>query len=357
MQTEEQALKKIQSYIDAGKYNSGGILWKISSNARTPKVVGLVLSHPGIFNIDKEISILSSESFDDRAVIKTILYNPNNFIKLSKIKCSMPMMVAFAISKRMHEYFASQGTPVLDSIHEEIVVPSIISENIESILYICNKITINYSAAYALEDPNDFVEYITQNILSYFDPSIKAVNVPNVEPFNHPSLCMTCCSEVCNDSVLLLISGCRQSGKTTIGQKLREYLKDSCFIDSDYLINNNLLGLPLAKIVPEDAEVVIFADIFAHRYFSSEELADYKVVNILVQPLANDMDTDHSKYVVSEFKELNNPIIVLNDYTELGIEKIIPKLIEKISRRVGYPLKVENPSFGGRGSNSLRRIR
>ena len=323
MQTEEQALKKIQKYIDLNTYNSNGVLWKLPTEGRTKKVIELVLSHPDIFNIDKELSIISPELIDNETMINCILYNPSNFNTLAKFKCDMPMMVAFAMSKRMHEFFASQGAPVLCYVYPRVYVPKVISDNMVEINTIIEKININFTSAYAVQDYKDFIHYVTQRIMAYFNPELVPEPLPNVVPFGVPNPCasdfddLSAVPEVKQQpKVAILVSGCGKAGKTTIGKKLASRIKDATFIDLDQLLEDDLYGLPLAEIIPDDTNVIVFADLFAHRYFAPEEFDGYSVVNVLVQPLTSELDAEHSRYRAAEFRTLNNPIIAINDYTK-----------------------------------------
>ncbi len=366
MQSEEQALKRIQKYIDLNVYNKNAVLWKIPTEARTKKVIELILSRPDIFNIDKELSIIPPELIDDEPKIKCILYNPGNFNALSRYRCDMPMMVAFMMSKKMHDFCISQGAPVLGYVYPRVYVPEAVSNNRAEINAIIEKININFTSAYAVQDYKDFIHYVAQRIMAYFNPEIEPEILPNVVPFGVPNPCASDFEDLPEvptvkqqPRVAILISGCGKSGKTTIGKKLASRIKDATFIDSDQLLEDDLYGLPLTEIVSEDTNVIVFSDLFAHRYFAPEDFASYSVVNILVQPLSRDLDAEHARYRASEFRALNNPIIAINDYTEKSLDELVPKLVEKISERIGEPIEMVYPDVGvgGRKSSSMKRKR
>ncbi len=365
MQSEEQALKRIQKYIDLNVYNKNAVLWKIPTEARTKKVIELILSRPDIFNIDKELSIIPPELIDDETKIKCILYNPSNFNALSRYRCDMPMMVAFMMSKKMHDFFISQGAPVLGYVYPRVYVPEAVSNNRAEINAIIEKININFTSAYAVQDYKDFIHYVAQRIMAYFNPEIEPEILPNVVPFGVPNPCASDFDDLPavpevekpEPRVAILISGCGKSGKTTIGKSLASRIKGATFIDSDQLLEDDLYGLPLAEVLPEDTNIIVFADLFAHRYFAPEDFASYSVVNILVQPLSSDLDAEHARYRASEFRALNNPIIAINDYTEKSLDDLVPKLVEKISERIGTPLEMVYPSAPGKKGSSMKRKR
>lgn len=365
MQSEEQTLKRIQSYIDLNFYNKSGVLWNLPTEARTKKVVELVLSRPDIFNIDKELSIIPPNLVDDETKIKCILYNPGNFNTLSKSGCDMPMMVAFMMSKKMHDFFISQGAPVLGYVYPRVYVPEVVSNNRAEINDIIEKININFTSAYAVQDYKDFIHYVAQRIMAYFNPELIPEKLPNVVPFGVPNPCASDFDDLPTvpeaqkpePRVAILISGCGKSGKTTIGKSLASRIKGATFIDSDQLLEEDLYGLPLAEVLPEDTNIIVFADLFAHRYFVPEDFASYTVVNILVQPINGELDVEHSRYRAAEFRALNNPIIALNDYTEKGLDDLVPKLVQKISERIGTPLEMVYPGAPGKKGSSMKRKR
>lgn len=96
--------------------------------------------------------------------------------------------------------------------------------------------------------------------------------------------------------VLVLISGTPDSGKTTFGKMLSHRINNSVCFDSDELYKDGKEGRRLWQLVNPDVKVVIFSDPHADNYFSTSEMYEFDVVNIVVMPKFVELMYRHSKY-------------------------------------------------------------
>lgn len=335
--TEDQVYNEVLAYINAEKHNRPCTLATIKKNLRTPKIIDLIFSHPDIFILPKEIKHVPEELMTDELAMRVVLSHPYNYDTLSEEQQTVPVFLAYELSKRRYEYVSSR---IWGQWGEKLKYSGKIVDYLDEIKPAASEISKNLIQTYDVDEIvsaiNSFVSQLNSDVqpTQPYKPKYTSVNLNT------------------NKKLLILISGMPDSGKTTFSQLLSSVIEESTFFDSDMLLESGMLTLPdsiLLNLYPEN--IIIFSDTDASKFFAKTTLENYEVINIVMQPKSLEDAHRNSKLLntlpFEEYKEINqnkyryndvtNPIIVENDYL-FGLYKERDRVIEEIQNRLGLNL-------------------
>lgn len=348
MKTESDIYNEVQNYIEGSKHNRPCTLASIKKVFRTPKVIDLIFSRPDIFNLNSEIKHVPSEYLTEKVLVKYVLSNPRAFYLLAEDQQTLPVMIAFEISKRRsedisHRMWGSSGV----RFHYQ----GKIIEYLDCISNIANFMnnTLDYNKH--LSDYISYIEQTSTEILKYVkNNDVKLIKEkPYVPKYSNIDFNL-------NERLFILISGRPDSGKTTFSYLLAGRINDSISLDSDNLLNSGYLDKPLSEIVSNDRKVIILSDLYADRFFRKEEIGNARTVNLLMQPSSIEKMYRHTKYMYNipfeDYKKheiesihynIADPIIVNNDYTykiQMEADRVLEEIFKKLD--LSLPTDTDN---------------
>lgn len=352
MKTEEQVYNEVLNYIKSSKHNRPCTLASIKKVLRSQRIVDLIFSRPDIFKLASEFKHVPEECLTESVLVKYILSDYENFYSLDESLQTLPLMIAFEFSKRRHErIFKWMWGPYDDGIRYS----GKILEYQSAVSELCNevfkRISSNPDESCLLHNYLEYIETASREILSFcatFEQELekdkkyiaKYINVD----FDIP------------ERLFIFVSGCPDTGKTVFSNILSSRTQNSIHLDSDVLLERNLLDQPLANLIRNDIKVVIFSDIYADRFFKKDELGNARVINILMKPISIETMHRNSKYMAHipfedykkheidkiHYDSLDNPIIVINNYNGQIIAEV-DNALEKIASRIGVTLSPREP--------------
>ena len=347
MKTEEQVYNEVLDYIKGSKHNRPCTLASIKRVLRSQRVVDLIFSRPDIFKLESEIKHVPEECLTESILVKYILSYPKYFESLNESLQTLPVMIAFEFSKRRYErMFKWMWGPHDDGIRYS----GNMLEYHNAVSDLCNevlkRISSNPEESYLLHNYLEYIERASGEILSFcasfaqeLEKDEKYVSKYFNVDFDIP------------ERLFIFVSGRSDTGKTTFSNILSSRIQNSVHIDSDVLLERNLLCQPLTNLINDNIKVVIFSDVYADRFFKKEELGNARVINILMEPIS--IETMHrcSKYMshvpFEDYKKheidkihydsLDNPIIVINNYKGQMCAEV-DSTLEEIAARLGIIL-------------------
>lgn len=331
--TEEQIYNEIVAYINSKKHNRPCTLATIKKNLRTPKIIDLIFSHPDIFILPNEIKHVPNELMTDELAMRVVLSHPYNYSLLNEEQLTVPVFLAYEISKRRYEYVSSK---MWGQWGEKLSYSGKIVDYLNEIKPAASEISKTLTQPY---DVNEIVSAIN-SFVSQLSSDVQPIQ-PYTPKYNSVKLNS-------NKKVLILISGMPDSGKTTFSQLLSSVIEESTFFDSDMLLEAGMLSLPdsiLLNLYPEN--IIIFSDTDASKFFAKTTLGNYDVINIVMKPksleeahrnskLLNTLSFDEYKQINEnkyKYNDVSNPIIVENDYL-FGLYEERDNVIEEIQNRL-----------------------
>ena len=344
--TYEEIYNEVINYINGDKHNKPCMLQSIKKEFRTPEIIRLIFDNPKIFNLDAEFLHIPEECLTERLVMEFVLRNPKRLslyddgqrrdIIISKEKQTLPVLVAFECSKRLYENLSRKAW----GIYYEKVRYSAKTEEYKSVIIkYCNEVEKQLSKKHL----NGIYDASIEELIDAIGLCCEGKNLESEEVYVQKYKRVN----LGNDKkIIILVSGAPDSGKSTFSRELAYVIRATHF-SSDYLHKRGLIAAPIDMLVNEERNCVIFSDTDAYRFFKKDELADCVVINVLVMPSSYIDLHSHSKYnskldfkthINDEIKkyrydEIENPIIVINDYTDnIAIE--IDKAVEEILRRL-----------------------
>lgn len=323
IKSEEEIIADLTKYIESGKKNRPSFLSPLKKEARTQKICDLVFANPDTFKLETEIKFVSKECLTEEIMIKLVLASPENIKLLEDDVITPAVMVAFEFSKRRTEHISAI---IWSTSEQKFQYPQKIFEVRDSVSELCDELDLKYDDKELLRDYTLYVNNVSKNIIEYFKKKNDVVlnTVDKVE-------CKYKYVDINRDKrVLVLISGTPDSGKTTFGRMLSYRINGSVCFDSDELFLKGRDLEPLKSLVDSKVKVVIFSDPNANYYFSESEMAEFDVVNIVVEPKSIELMYRHSKYnqhmpfedyinceaKTSYYESYYRDITVINDYDE-----------------------------------------
>lgn len=344
VKTEEEILSDLRNFVANYRGNHRLALAPLKREARTKRICDFVFSHPSVFKLEKEIKQVPVDCLTEDVLIKLVLAFPENINLLSEDLITVPVMVAFEFAKRRSEHISALEW---FEYGVKFKYPQKIHEVRDSIDSLCDELSLKYNDKDLLRDYDLYVNKVCEHILEFFNKK-EFIELHKMEQVKTKYSLV----EVNTDrKVLVLISGCPDSGKTTFGRMLSYKISNSTVFDSDVLVKKGRLLDPLEKLVSAKTHVVIFSDTYANSFFSEKEMEEFDVVNIVVVPSSIEKMYRHSKFkqiiVYEEYlaNEVKNPfyedyyrdITVTNEYDErIWLE--VDKVLEDMSILLDFPL-------------------
>lgn len=347
MKTVEEVYNEIIAYINGEKHNRPCTLASIKKALRTPEIINLIFSRPDIFHLNTEIKHVPDEYLTDELLVKYILKYPKEFESLDEPKQTLPVMVAYEFSKRRYEHISALQW---GKWRERLPYTGKIVNYKDSVSNICDKLNVKYNDREIMTDEMKFIEMVSKTIVEYCRT--------NTQELKHEEIYIPKYDSVyfgCDKRLFVFVSGRPDSGKTTFANLLSLGIVNSVSIDSDVLLEKNMVCAPLNDLIPDRVKVVVFSDVFANCFFNKKELGDAIVINVLVKPISIEKQYRNSKYrqgvPFEKYKEhelkkeamygtLTDSIIVTNDYSEKIYEQR-DMVIDKIFERLQEPAVVE----------------
>jgi len=303
MKTEDDIYREIEDYINSGKHNRPCTLQSIKKEFRTPRIIELVLSRPDIFKIAAEFPHVPKEYRSEKFLTQFVLGNPKRLALhdengdlprfITEEEQTIPVLIAFEFAKRGYErrYALEWGQYEQwydgNHIHRDYAgkIPytgktreykDVIEEHCDLILNLLKESSRDINNISFSELASIIVEYCRCNHIE-LKPTEKCELKYSKVNFN------------LSEKLVVLVSGCPDSGKTTFSRILANCFQNSTCFDSDSSFS---LSLSEAK---DNAEVVVFSDLYADDFFSQEEIGNASVVNIVISPTSIEKNVSQLK--------------------------------------------------------------
>jgi len=330
--TEEMIYQEVVDYINATKHNKPCMLQSIKKDLRTKKVIGLIFSRPDIFKLDIEFPFIPEDYMNEEFIKKLLLHNPTriNFMNDKKqylIKdeyLTYPVLLAFYISKYIYEYKDRIRWGIYsEKINYNRKILGFEKQLISDADKLINKILF--------ENNEDIFRLDEDKILYYLDEYLSTIEIPKYKDDEYIKKYSYVKFEL-EKPLLILINGMPDSGKSKIANEL-SYVIGGFHIDTDRIVERPNLN----DIVDKYHNVIILSDTYAFHFFSEKEMENFEVINIIVKPISIEKLHRNSKYLscleldihkkneldkfIHRYDHLENPIIIINDYENIG-EKI-----------------------------------
>lgn len=350
MKSEEEIYNEILEYINkpAHMHKRPCTLASIKKIYRTNKIIDLIFSRPDVFVLSSEIKHVPIENMTEELAVKFVLSNPKRFVELDESFQTIPVMVAFELAKRRYEHISAR---MWGSYGEKIYYPEKLSIYINSISDMCDKLSVKFDDEKLLRNYLEFIKQGSEDIKKMYCSCKQELEKEEQYEIKYNNVDFDL-----DKRLFILISGVPDAGKTTLSQILASRINDSMWFDSDMLLEKDLVSAPLSTLIDDNSKVVIFSDITADTFFKNE-LGDAYIVNILIKPSSIEKRYRNSKYMQNiqfkDYKEsetdkysgrlnaIENPIIVINDYTS-KLNNEINMILEEIASRFGVELSSEN---------------
>ena len=359
MKTEDDVYKEIEDYINSGKHNRPCTLQSIKKDFRTPRVIDLIFSHPDIFKIAAEFPHIPKEYRSEKILTQFVLGNPKRLALhdengdlprlIDEEEQTISVLIAFEFAKRAYErhYALEWGQyeqwydgnhshrgyagkiPYTDKTKE---YKDVIEEHCDIILNLLKENSHDINTISFSELAGIIVEYCMCNEIE-------------LKPTEKCELKYSKVNFKLSEKLVILVSGCPDAGKTTFSRMLSHCFQNSVCFDSDTSFNQSL------SEAKDNAEVVVFSDLYADNSFPQEDLDNAYIVNIVISPssvekmyrnskLMQHIPFDeYKKHEIDKYKysRIPNPIHITNDYDDkIYIE--VNKTIEEMARRLGVDL-------------------
>lgn len=263
--SEEEILKDLEKYIKGWKRNRPNVLATIKKSKRTKRIVDLIFSRPDVFKLENEIRNVPEELLTDEILIRFVLARPKEISLLDERVLSTPVLVAFEFAKRRYEHFSSRAW---GEWSERIKTPEIYKKCIDDIRSLCDVLPSKYDDQIYRDNELEYYEKLIREILNICNRDKHLKKRTDNYNIKYERIDFDL-----EKKLYIFISGYPDSGKTKLSALLEERIKGSVRFDSDMLLERDMLETPL-EVLSGDAKVVIFSDIYAHKFFSSKETED-----------------------------------------------------------------------------------
>ena len=141
----QEVYDEVLAYIASNKHKRPCTLATIKKELRTPEIVDLIFAHPDVFNLMTEIKYVLEELLTDKLLMKYVLSNANNFYELEEKYHSMPVLLAFEMSKRRYE---RNSSAIWGIWGEKLRYTEKAMENKKFLVDTCNEIEIKLKEKY-----------------------------------------------------------------------------------------------------------------------------------------------------------------------------------------------------------------
>ena len=286
---EEDVYEDLQRLMKVWKKNGTKNLFSkksylssIKIDFRSPRICKVVFSNPEIFNFDEEIKYIPLELMSEDFLIQMVYDRPKllcsrdehgpRTISIPEEKQTLPVLVAFELGKRRYEMVSAiqwgpdgEKIPYTGKMIEFRKTITDIADIVEEIIG-----TNNLKHSRTFKDENKKNEFINELVTLIKEKSSSVV----LQPDEHYNQKYTNLDYSSDKKMLILISGYSDSGKTTFSKYLASKINDSICFDSDQLLESNLLNTTLSQLVKPENNVVIFSDLDAFVFFSSQEIKE-----------------------------------------------------------------------------------
>ena len=334
--TTNEVLNEIQGYIKGSNHRRPCTLSTIKRSLRTKEVVDLIFSRPDVFNLSAEIKHVPEELLTDELLMRFVLNNAKNFYELDEQHQTLPVMLAFEMSKRLYE----RGSCVVwGRWGERLPYPQNLIECKKFLVETCNEIESAVEKRYDIEEIIKEINNVANQEIKTEENQFASEGVR--EKITIPN----------GKKLIILISGMPDSGKTTFSSMLADRFNNSVWFDSDMLVSNNLLEQKLDVLVGKDADVVVFSDVDADKFFSEKELAGYQTLNVVIEPESyrtaqvnskyahfRAMSTDDYEQTMKKkfnYDRISDALKVKNDYSQSLFderEKVVDAALQTLSK-------------------------
>ena len=341
----EDVYAEVVKYIGGKNHNKPCMLQSIKKEFRTSEIIRLIFNNPQIFDLDAEFLHIPKECLTEELVMEFVLRNPKRLsliddghkreIIIPDDMQTFPVLVAFECSKRRYEY---QSRKSWGSCYEVVRYSAKTEKYKYAITNCCLNINQELLKKYSNGILDASIYELIEIIKKHCNDKEFSLEDEYVQKYKHVNL-------KCDKKIMILVSGAPDSGKSTFSRILSGVIGAIKF-SSDFLLEKRLLLSPLNNLV-NDCNCIIFSDTNAYQFFDKNELADYEVINIVIKASSNRELHTHSKYNINlgfeehinnevnkfRYDQLQNPIVVVNDYT-LNILKEVDKAVEQIINRL-----------------------
>ncbi len=314
--SEEDVYEDLQRLIQVWKkkgtqslFSKRSYLSSVKTEFRSPRICQIVFSDPDIFNFEEEIKYIPMELMSEEFLIQMVYDKPklicsrdergSRAVAIPKEKQTLPVLVAFELGKRRYEKFSAmqwgglygEKIPYTEKTLEFRKTITDLADRVEETIGINN---LKHSAYF--EDVDERNAFINE-LVSSIQKESTSVSLqpdeqykPKYEHFNYSF----------DKRMLILVSGYADSGKTTFSHYLANSINGAICFDSDQLLERGLLDFKLSQLVKPENNVVIFSDLEAFDFFTSQEIndamGDANILKVYTKPSSVKRMLQHSKY-------------------------------------------------------------
>ena len=281
----EDLLRLMQVWKKNGTQNlfsKRSYLSSVKTEFRSPRICQIIFSNPNMFNFEEEIKYVPMELMSEEFLIQMVYDKPKlicsrdeigtRTVAIPKEKQTLPVLVAFELGKRIYEKYSAmqwgqwgEKIPYTDKTLEFRQTITDIADRVEDKIGTNN---LKHSQAFKEVDERD--TFISELITTIQEESgsteLQADEhyTPKYGHFDYSS----------DKKLLILVSGYADSGKTTFSHYLASTIDGAMCFDSDQLLEMGLLTSNLSQLVRPGANVVVFSDLDAFKFFRHEEIND-----------------------------------------------------------------------------------
>lgn len=313
--SEEDVYEDLQRLMQVWKrngtqnlYSKRSYLSSVKTDFRSPRICQIVFSNPDIFNFEEEIKYIPMELMSEEFLIQMVYDKPkllcskdergSRTVSIPEEKQTLPVLVAFELGKRVYEKFSAmqwghwgEKIPYIDKSLEFRKTITDIADKVEEKIG-----TNNLKHPQAFKEADERGAFINKLVTSIQEKSTSVA----LQPDEHYKPKYTHLAYNSDKKMLILVSGYADSGKTTFSHYLADTINGAICFDSDQLFERGLLTSKLSQLVRPENKVVIFSDLDAFAFFSSQEINDAmgnaNILKVYIKPSSIKRMLHHSKY-------------------------------------------------------------
>lgn len=313
---EEEAYNDLMRLINVWKkngttyYHRSSYLKSLKTQFRSARICEIIFSNDRIFDLNKEIPYVPLDIMTEDTIIKLIYDFPGLICPVDRLdrikdvyipeeKLTLPVCVAFELGKRRYEKISALQWGGLSGVKYPYPEKALKYRN--TLIAIADEIeevfgNNFFELSFSFKDDKEKTAF-TQRIVDLIK---EKSNIDSLQPDERYEPKYRHYDYKLDKKLLILVSGYADSGKTTFSHYLASVIRSSMCFDSDQLLEKNLLLLSLSEIVNPQKNVVIFSDLDAFTFFSSQEIneamGDANVLKVYIKPSSIKRMLQHSKY-------------------------------------------------------------
>lgn len=313
--TEEEVYEDLQRLMQVWKKNGTQNLFSkrsylssVKKDFRSPRICKVVFSNPDIFNFEEELKYIPMELMSEEFLIQMVYDRPKLLcsrdedgpreVTIPEKKQTLPVLIAYELGKRRYEKWSAmqwkqwgEKIPYTGKALEFRKTITDLADSVEEIMG-----TNNLKHLSSFQDDDKKETFINELVTSIQDVS----NSVSLQPDEHYKPTFEHFDYNSDKKLMILVSGYSDSGKTTFSRYLASTISGAICFDSDQLLERGLIEVPLSRLVKPQNNVVIFSDLDADKFFTTQEINETmgnpNILKISIKPSSVKRMLQHSKY-------------------------------------------------------------